>query len=212
MPLIWGYMDMFRLIINKLDACKKKMTIHEYLTTNTPLTSEQITEFGSKFTPKSAQAGDYLIREGEVCRKLLFLEEGCMSMVYERDNKSFIKDFIFDNSFASVYESFITSKPARYSLKAVTSCKYESISLHDLEATYRSVPQLKALAASQTEAAYLNVTRRMESLITLSAEQRYLELLDRRPRLLSEIPLYLIASYLGITDVALSRIRKKVVS
>ncbi|SMG52449.1 cAMP-binding domain of CRP or a regulatory subunit of cAMP-dependent protein kinases [Marivirga sericea] len=188
------------------------MKLYEYLTKNTQLSSAQISEYCSKLSSKSAKAGDYVIQEGEVCRKLLFLEEGCMSMVYERDNKSFIKDFIFENSFASVYESFITSAPARYSLRAVTHCKFESITLHDLESAYESIPQLKALAAKQTEAAYLNVTRRMESLITLSAEQRYLELLERRPRLLSEIPLYLIASYLGITDVALSRIRKKVSS
>ncbi|HKK74572.1 MAG TPA: Crp/Fnr family transcriptional regulator [Saprospiraceae bacterium] len=188
------------------------MTINEYLAKKTPLSPEQIIEFGTKFKSNSAKAGDYIIHEGEVCRKILFLEEGCMSMVYERDHKSFIKDFIFENSFASVYESFITSEPARYSLKAITHCKYESIARHDLEKTYQSVPQLRILAASQTEAAYLNLTRRIESLITLSAEQRYLELLERRPRLLSEVPLYLIASYLGITDVALSRIRKKIVS
>ncbi|MDC1304233.1 Crp/Fnr family transcriptional regulator [Salibacteraceae bacterium] len=186
--------------------------IYEYLKKNTSLTSEQVAEFDSKMTSKSAEAGDYVIREGEVCRKIYFLEEGCMSMVYERDNKSFIKDFIFENSFASVYESFITGEPARYSLKAITPCKFQSIALHDLEKAYQNIPQLRVLAAKQTEAAYLNITRRMESLITLSAEQRYLELLERRPRLLTEIPLYLIASYLGITDVALSRIRKNIVS
>lgn len=186
------------------------MTIKEYLAKKTLLTSEQIVEVGSIFTFKEAEPGQYVIKEGEVCRKLLFLSEGCMSMVYERDNKSFIKDFIFENSFASVYESFITSEPARYALKAITHCKFESISIHDLEKTYQSIPQLKVLANSQTEAAYLNITRRMESLITLPAEKRYLELLERRPRLLSEVPLYLIASYLGITDVALSRIRKKI--
>lgn len=188
------------------------MTIYKYLDEITSLSSQQIAEFGSKFKSKTAKAGEYIIKEGYICRKLLFLEEGCMSMVYERDNKSFIKDFIFDNSFASVYESFITSEPARYSLKAITPCKFQSIALHDLEKAYQSIPQLKSLAAMQTEAAYLNITRRMESLITLSAEQRYLELLELRPRLLSEIPLYLIASYLGITDVALSRIRKNIVS
>lgn len=186
------------------------MNIYEFLIKNTPLTSEQVAESRFKWKSNSAKAGDYVIREGEVCRKLFFLEEGCMSMVYERDNKSFIKDFIFDNSFASVYESLLTGEPARYSLKAVNLCKYQSLSLHDLEKAYQNTPKLKALAAKQTEAAYLNITRRMESLITLSAEQRYLELVELRPRLLSEIPLNLIASYLGITDVALSRIRSRI--
>ena len=188
------------------------MTISEYLLRNSPITSEQATEFESKFVSKTAKSGEYVIKEGEICNKVLFLQDGSMSMVYERDNKSFVKDFIFENSFASVYESFINREPARYSLKAITNCNYQSISIYELEKAYQTMPLVKALAAKLTESAYLNVTRRMESLIVLSAEQRYLELLERRPKLLSEVPLYIIASYLGITDVALSRIRKKIVS
>ena len=56
------------------------------------------------------------------------------------------------------------------------------------------------------------MTNRFESLITLTAEERYLELLERRPTLLLEVPLYLIASYLGIRPETLSRIRAKRVS
>ena len=131
-------------------------------------------------------------------------------MIYEREGKIFIKDFIFKNNFSSVYESFITQNPSRYALKAINDCTYQSISNHDLEKLYQKIPQLKIVAKKLTESAYLNITHRMESLITLSAEQRYLELVERRPTLLSEVPLYLIASYLGITDVALSRVRKKI--
>ncbi len=188
------------------------MKIQEYLAKNTSLSAQELADLGLKFKEMTAEAGEYIVEQKTVCRKLLFLERGCVAMLYERENKTFIKDFIFAYSFASVYESFITSKPARYSLKAITDCKYQSISFHDLEKSYRSIPELKELAARQTEAAYLNITKRLESLITLSAEQRYLELLERRPKLISEVPLYLIASYLGITDVALSRIRKKIMS
>lgn len=188
------------------------MTVSEYIMKNLKLTTAEAALLESKFTTKTAKASEYVIPEGVVCRKLLFLNSGCLAMVYERDNKSFIKDFIFENSFATVYESFISSEPARYALKAISNCEYKSISAHDLEMAYQAIPKLRALAAKQTLAAYLNVTRRMESLITLSAEQRYLELLERRPKLLREVPLYLIASYLGITDVALSRIRKNIQS
>jgi CRP-like cAMP-binding protein len=187
------------------------MKVSEYLKRNTPLTEEQTKGFESKFSTKTADAGEYLISEGEICKKVLFVQQGCMSMVYEIDNKSFIKDFIFQNNFASVYESFLSQEPARYSLKAITDCEFQSISLYDLEKLYQDYPQLRMFASKLTESAYLNVTRRMESLITLSAEQRYLELLERRANLLSEVPLYLIASYLGITDVALSRIRKTII-
>lgn len=186
------------------------MTVHDYIIKHTSFTEELASAFQSKFTVKNARAGEYIIPEGEVCRKVLFVQSGCMSMTYERENKTFIKDFIFENDFATVYESFITQKPARYSLKAISDCKFESISFHDLHKSYEAIPQLREFASKFTELAYLNVTRRMESLITLSAGERYLELMERRPNLLNEVPLYLIASYLGITDVALSRIRKNI--
>ncbi|MFT4741869.1 MAG: CRP-like cAMP-binding protein [Marivirga sp.] len=188
------------------------MKLSEYLIQNAPLSKDQALDIESKFSNKQCNTGEYVISEGEVCRKICYLQEGCFSMTYERLNKTFIKDFIFKNSFASVYESFITQEPSRYSLKAINDCRYQSISLYDLEKASQMIPQLKMIAAKLTESAYLNVTSRMESLITLSAEQRYLELIKRRPNLLAEIPLYLIASYLGITDVALSRIRKKIIS
>lgn len=186
------------------------MTVSEYIQKRAPLSLEQALDFESRFVAKSAKSGEYIIEEGEVCRKILFLQKGCIAMIYERDHKSFIKDFIFKNDFASVYESVLSKAPARYSLKAVNDCQFQSISLNALEKAYQEIPILKTVAAKLTESAYLNVTKRLESLITLSAEQRYLDLLEQRSNLLSEVPLYLIASYLGITDVALSRIRRKV--
>jgi len=186
------------------------MTVSKYLLKFIALTKEQSLAFDSKFVTKKANSGDYIIEQGEISRKIIFLQEGATSMIYEREGKTFIKDFIFKNNFASVYESFITMQPSRYALKAINDCTYLSISNHDLEQLYQKYPELKIVANKLTQSAYLNITRRMESLLTLSAKKRYLELLERRPTLLSEVPLYLIASYLGITDVALSRIRKEI--
>lgn len=162
------------------------------------------------YRPKVAKAGDYLVKQGDVCRNICFLQEGILMMVYEREGRTYIKDFIFKNDFASVHQSLITGQPARYALKAISDCIYQSASYKELELLYKKYPELNAISKEFTEAIYLNMTQRFESIITLSAEERYLELLDRRPTLLSEVPLYLIASYLGITDVALSRIRKRI--
>jgi hypothetical protein len=56
----------------------------------------------------------------------------------------------------------------------------------------------------------MNISKRFETMLILNPEERYLELIRERPFLLNEIPLYMIASYLGVTDVALSRIRKRI--
>lgn len=185
------------------------LLITDYLSKFAKLTEEEKNCFEGYVSSKKSVEGTYITQQGEICRKLIYLQKGATAMVYERKGRIFIKDFIFENSLASVYESFITQQPARYSLKAINSCVYQSIAYHDIQQLYQKIPQLNKAAKILTENVYLNMSQRFESLITLSAEQRYLELLDRRPSLLAEVPQYMIASYLGITDVALSRIRNR---
>jgi CRP-like cAMP-binding protein len=187
------------------------MQLSDYLLMHTGLTKGQASRLESICSSKQAKAGEYLIQQGKVCKSVFFINSGCVSMSYEKPHKIFIKDFIFEGDFATVYESFITKEPARYALKTVTACTYQSISYLDLQNVFETNhEQLSKLEIKLAKAAYLNVTRRIESLLTLSAEQRYIELLNKRPRLIKSIPLYLIASYLGITPVALSRVRKDI--
>lgn len=181
----------------------------DYITKLAKFTVKEKEQIKKLISYKQVSEGIYLVKQGEICRKLMFLQKGAAIMIYERGTRIFIKDFIFENSYASVYESLITQQPARYGLKAISDCVFESISYHDLQQLYQNIPQLNIIAKIQTEHIYLNMSHRFESIITLSAEERYLELLDRRPNLFLEVPLYLIASYLGITDVALSRIRNR---
>jgi len=185
--------------------------VSDYLEKLVPIEKEKL-EFLEKkyFVSKKAKAGEYIVKQGNFCRSVCFLQEGTMIMVYERKDRTFIKDFIFKNNFASVHQSLITRQPARYALKAVSDCVYQSVLYDDLERLFQEFPAFNAMSKKFTENIYLNMTQRFESMITLSAEERYLELLERRPTLLSEVPLYLIASYLGITDVAISRIRNRI--
>lgn len=186
-------------------------TVSDYLNKLIPAEKEKLKFIEKKyFVSKKAKAGEYVVEQGNRCRSVCFLQEGTMIMVYERKDKIFIKDFIFKNNFASVHQSLLTRKPARYALKAISDCVYQSILYDDLERLYQEFPVFNAMSKKFTEDIYLNMTQRFESMITLSAEERYLELLKRRPALLSDVPLYLIASYLGITDVAISRIRNRI--
>ena len=185
--------------------------LYEYLNKLIPISIERRESINSLISSsKQKKAGEYLVNQDEICNKLFFLKKGITKMIYEKDNKTFIKDFVFENNFVSVYESFINRKPARYSLKAVTDCEYDVIQYQDLQKAYNEVPALKELQLIMTEHIYLNVSNRLESLITLSAEERYLELIKIRPNLVNEIPQFMLASYLGITDVALSRIRGRI--
>ena len=84
------------------------------------------------------------------------------------------------------------------------------MSKDNLENAYNRIPNLKGIANNLLFTGFVNISNRLESLLTLNPEKRYLKLLNENPKLLHEIPLKMIASYLGVTDVALSRIRSRI--
>ncbi|MEM6802448.1 MAG: Crp/Fnr family transcriptional regulator [Bacteroidota bacterium] len=184
--------------------------VTDFLKQFVPLQASEIEYINLHLKSDSAKAGEYIVKQGEVCRKMIFLQEGICVMVYEKGGRAFIRDFIFENNMASVYESFLMGEPAPYSLKAITPSSYVYISQKVSQDLVAKIPVLKNFEMMMTQHIYLNMSRRFESIITLSAEERYEELVNNRPRLLLEVPQYMLASYLGITNVALSRIRKRV--
>ena len=93
---------------------------------------------------------------------------------------------------------------------AVTDIKCRTITNGDLEIAYKIIPPLRDIAYEMLMVGFVNISNRLESLLTQNPEQRYRTLLNENPKLLHKIPLKMIASYLGITDVGLSRIRKRV--
>ena len=84
------------------------------------------------------------------------------------------------------------------------------MSKDNLENAHNRIPSLKGIANDLLFTGFVNISNRLESLLTLNPEKRYLKLLNENPKLLHEIPLKMIASYLGVTDVALSRIRSRI--
>lgn len=175
------------------------------------LSPEEWDLFLSKFQKKEFKEKEEIISVGEVCNKVVFIESGILTMVYSKDGREFIREFIFDNDVASVYESYLNGKPSRYSLRAVRQSKVYILHKADITQLTIKIPALSRISLTVTEQVYLNISRRFESMLTESAEERYLNLLEKRPTLMQDLPQYMVASYLGITDVALSRIRARVV-
>ena len=151
-----------------------------------------------------------LIEEGSIADKLIFLTSGIVSSVYKTPNKRFIRDFYFPPQIFTEQESFIKKTASKFSVTAVTDVKCRTITSSDLDIAYDQIPQLRNIAYEMLMVGFVNISNRLESLLTQNPEQRYKSLLNENPKLLHKIPLKMIASYLGVTDVALSRIRKRI--
>ena len=151
-----------------------------------------------------------MIDRGSVAESLIFLTSGIVASVYENQKKRFIRDFYFPPQIFTEQESFIKKTPSKFSVFAITNISCHIISHDNLEIAYSKIPALRNISYEMLMLGFVNISNRLEALLTLKPEHRYKKLLYENPKLLHRIPLKLVASYLGITDVALSRIRKRI--
>ena len=159
---------------------------------------------------KEYKKGTTILKEGQLAQNIIFLNSGIVSSVYSKITKKFIRDFYFAPHIFTEQESFVKQIAAKFSIVCVTDINCQLISKNDLENAYDRIPGLKGIANDLLFNGFVNISNRLESLLTLNPEKRYLKLLNESPKFLHEIPLNMIASYLGVTDVALSRIRKRI--
>ena len=119
-------------------------------------------------------------------------------------------EFAFQDSFISGYDSFLSRRPSKYVVETITDTILWRLTYHDIQQIYDDSDIGNLIGRKASEELYLKKTARELSLISNTAEERYLNLFKERPELIREIPLKYIASYIGVTPQALSRIRKRI--
>ena len=174
-----------------------------------PLTPKESKILAELHTLKTYKKNTIIDKQGTISKAVYYLNEGILAMEYKKKSKVFIRDFIFKNSPALVYPSFYLQEPSRYSIRTVTDCNVWELTKENFEIGKEKIPNLQIIAFKITNLFHRNIEKRFESLITQTAEERYVDLVKNHPKIINSISLKMIASYLGITDVALSRIRSR---
>lgn len=152
---------------------------------------------------------DFLITEGKICRHIYFLERGCLRGFYNLDGKDITYWFAFDNDFVTSFFSFITQKPAVENIQLIEDCTLWSIAHEDLQMLYQKHADIERLGRIMTERYYVMLEERFLSNHFKEAKERYDNLMTHAPHILQRVPLGHVASYLGISQETLSRIRSK---
>jgi CRP-like cAMP-binding protein len=147
---------------------------------------------------------------GQVENYLSFVETGILRYYIPKLENDLTFTFAFNNSFVSAYDSFLTRKESSYQIESLSHVLLWQISFDQLECVYRNTKIGQLIGRKASEDLYLKKTKRELSLLNQTAEERYLQLLDEEPHFIQSIPLKYIASYIGITPQALSRIRKRI--
>ena len=198
---------------NKLNKTLKNTgTINNYIERMAKiayLSSDDKLFLSNLFELKTYKKGVMIDRQGKVSKAVYYVNEGILSMEYNKKSKIFVKDFVFKNSPALVYPSFYDNEPSRYSIRALTDCEVYKLSKENFEIGKKKISNLRLIAFKITNLFHKNIEERFESMITKNPEERYLSMIENHPEIIHSVSLKMIASYLGITDVALSRIRSR---
>ena len=166
--------------------------------------------FSSRLQPLCFPKNSIILKEGEVEQFLSYVERGIIRLYIPQLENDVTLGFIFPGEFVSAYESFLTQRPCHYQVQALTEVRLWRLNFQDLQEVYAHTKVGNEIGRKCAENLFLIKSRRELSLLNKTAEQRYLELFSQRPELIKHIPLKYIASYIGITPQALSRIRKRI--
>ncbi|MCE3278089.1 MAG: Crp/Fnr family transcriptional regulator [Bacteroidetes bacterium] len=179
----------------------------EHIKTIYPLSAESQSALSEICKEIKFTKGENIQDIGHTCKTIYFVKKGVVRIYYFKDATDITESFEFENSFVARAESLFTGKPSRKAIQAIEDTTLIAIDSNKLFKFFNSYSDLERMFRKIIESSYVNTVNRIESLQFNTAEERYKSLLKDAPDTLKRIPLKYIASYLGITQVSLSRIR-----
>jgi CRP-like cAMP-binding protein len=144
---------------------------------------------------------------GHTCKTIYFINKGLARIYYFKDGTDITESFAFDNNIIARVESLFTGQPSRKAIQIIEDSELVAINSTQLFKLYDKFPEIERLFRLIFETAYVDTVNRIEGIQFHTAEERYNSLIKSAPDVLKRVPLKFIASYLGITQVSLSRIR-----
>lgn len=171
--------------------------------------AEELDEIAARFQVKKLRKHDFLLKQGAVCKDLVFVQKGCLRMYYLNGDMEISVWFAFERASAIEIYSFISESPTNYYIQAIEDSEVFFLPKHELQKLYAPQPKMQEMMRRFWEDVILNLINRFTALQSDSAEKRYLDLLQK-PEYLASIPQKYLASFIGITPSSLSRIRRQI--
>ena len=181
--------------------------LFQYFKKFNPLSKEAETEIAAISNIVSIKKSKDLQPIGHTCKTIYFINKGVARIYYFKEGIDITESFSFENNIIARVESLFSGKPSRKAIQVLEDSEVVAINANQLFKLYDSFPEIERLFRKIFEAAYVETVNRIEGMQFHSAEERYNALLTEAPNVLMRVPLKYVASYLGITQVSLSRIR-----
>ena len=207
---IVNYKGRFRNDIANFDirkSCRQMNQLFEYFKLVSPLSGEAKHAIEAISSVVHIQKNKDLQPIGHTCKTIYFVNKGIARIYYYKDGIDITESFALENNVIARVESLFTGKPSRKAIQVLEDAEIVAIDANKLFKLYDSYPEIERLFRKIFEASHVETVNRIEGIQFHTAEERYKALLEEAPTIIQRVPLKYIASYLGITQVSLSRIR-----
>lgn len=176
------------------------------------LSNKEITKLESLFEKLELGKGDRFLEYGTICDLVGYIEIGSVIFLkHDSEGNQIATDFLFDGDWVSYYTSLLLEIPSDVEIICNEDSVIHVLTKSNLEMAYQSLPKMERMGRLLAEQAFIELENRTLNLQKFSGKDRYLDLMQRKPKVLEKIPQYYIASYLGIQPQSLSRIRKEII-
>ena len=197
-------------IESKGPAQVKTQALLDYFDNLLPLSEEERAIVTEVFRERSVKRRQFILQEGDVCIYNTFVVEGCFRMyMVDPSGKEHNLQFAIENWWIGDIGSFHTEEPSKLNIEAVEHSIILQIKKEDQLSLYVDYPKFNRIFRVLAENAVVGLQRRVLQNIGSTAEERYLDFINRYPHLFNRISNVQIASYLGVTPEFLSSIRGK---
>ena len=182
----------------------------QFIDMNDKASLELILKAREKFQVLDLKKNDYFVKESEICQHFCFVESGILQHSIEVLDEEKTTYLALRNSVTSSLSSFLFGKPSRKNIKAIADCKLWIVNLKTFKDLIENNKAFHQFYYNVIEKQICLIDDYRIDLLTLTPEERYKKLLTTEPKLLQEVPLHYLSSFLGISSRHMSRIRKNI--
>lgn len=183
------------------------MKLTQRIATLTDLSKEASEWLDEHIVESTFKKNEWVLKEGKVCESLFYIKSGMLCSIYETEDREICNWLAIENDIATAYYSFISRTPSYESIQCLEDATVEKVNYDILQEFYFLFPETERAGRLILEEYYSRLEERLISIQFKTAKERYQALFANRPEIIKRAPLGRIASYLGITQETLSRIR-----
>lgn len=181
--------------------------IGDYLSENAALSKEDSDFFLERMTRLELKKGHILVKPAQLCNYMYFVEKGITRTYYYKKEK-LVTDWLgTEGTFITIVDNFINNTPSKKYLEVLEDSVLWALKNSHFEKLCIINPEIQRFGQMIFHGTLVALQEKFDDLHFLTASERYQRLMDKSPELLLRVPLSIIASYLGISQETLSRIR-----